>query len=269
MSRKDESLLNLLTRLPWQCSVIVAAVAYILLRFVLPSISVGDPIAGGMIKGFSMMAPLIALFVLAAGVISFFKSLQRRRLLSKQTGLDSVGHLSWQQFESLVGEVYRRKGYLVLENPSDGPDGGVDLRLRKNGEKVYVQCKHWKKQKVGVKVVRELYGIMMAKKADQGIVVTYGDFTPEAKAFAQGKPLQLIGGEKLTKMIRNVQRPERAVQPPRVAPKPAKKVCPMCGSDMVLRKAKRGQYAGQQFWGCSRYPKCKGLLPYTPKPSGD
>lgn len=34
--------------------------------------------------------------------------------------------------------------------------------------------------------------------------------------------------------------------------------CPRCGSSMVLRYARRGRWAGRQFWGCSRYPICKG-----------
>jgi DNA-binding helix-hairpin-helix protein with protein kinase domain len=34
--------------------------------------------------------------------------------------------------------------------------------------------------------------------------------------------------------------------------------CPRCGSGMVKRKAKRGRNAGGYFWGCSRYPSCKG-----------
>ncbi len=33
--------------------------------------------------------------------------------------------------------------------------------------------------------------------------------------------------------------------------------CPKCGSNMVLRKAKRGTNSGKQFWGCSRFPRCK------------
>lgn len=37
----------------------------------------------------------------------------------------------------------------------------------------------------------------------------------------------------------------------------AEKKCPQCGSAMVLRTAKRGSNAGQQFWGCSSYPKCR------------
>jgi len=34
--------------------------------------------------------------------------------------------------------------------------------------------------------------------------------------------------------------------------------CPNCGQPMVLRTARKGQKAGQPFWGCSGYPNCKG-----------
>lgn len=35
------------------------------------------------------------------------------------------------------------------------------------------------------------------------------------------------------------------------------KVCPRCGKNMVLRTAKKGANAGQQFYGCSNYPHCR------------
>ena len=34
--------------------------------------------------------------------------------------------------------------------------------------------------------------------------------------------------------------------------------CPRCGQPMILRTSKRGANAGNQFWGCSTYPACKG-----------
>ena len=37
-------------------------------------------------------------------------------------------------------------------------------------------------------------------------------------------------------------------------------VCPLCKSPMVKRSAKRGANAGNEFWGCSRYPGCKGIV---------
>jgi restriction system protein len=109
-------------------------------------------------------------------------------MLESQRNIETLGTLSWKEFEELVSEIFRRQGYFVLENPDEGADGGVDLRLRKDGKKIYVQCKHWKARQVGVKVIRELYGIMMDKHADEGVIVTYGTFTREARDFVRGKP---------------------------------------------------------------------------------
>ncbi|MDF1592917.1 MAG: four helix bundle suffix domain-containing protein [Desulfobacterales bacterium] len=36
--------------------------------------------------------------------------------------------------------------------------------------------------------------------------------------------------------------------------------CPLCGKPAVLRTAKSGKNAGSQFWGCSDYPDCKGIV---------
>ena len=38
-------------------------------------------------------------------------------------------------------------------------------------------------------------------------------------------------------------------------------ICPWCGSELVLRTARKGQSAGNQFWGCSGYPKCRYTRP--------
>ncbi|UCM51821.1 NERD domain-containing protein [Aeromonas dhakensis] len=35
--------------------------------------------------------------------------------------------------------------------------------------------------------------------------------------------------------------------------------CPRCGNTMVLRTASRGNNKGNQFWGCSNYPRCKSI----------
>ena len=39
--------------------------------------------------------------------------------------------------------------------------------------------------------------------------------------------------------------------------------CPKCGSDMVLRTARKGQNAGNQFWGCATYPACRGVVKHS------
>ncbi len=55
--------------------------------------------------------------------------------------LDSLRALSWQDFEKLVGEAYRRPGYVVEETGGGGPDGEVDLVIRNDGKTYFVQCK--------------------------------------------------------------------------------------------------------------------------------
>ena len=52
------------------------------------------------------------------------------------------------------------------------------------------------------------------------------------------------------------QQPERSDQPGPPAP-----ACPLCGKPMRRRTARKGPHAGQQFWGCSAYPDCKGTRP--------
>ena len=36
-----------------------------------------------------------------------------------------------------------------------------------------------------------------------------------------------------------------------------KMICPKCGSELVFRTAKKGANAGNQFYGCSAFPKCR------------
>lgn len=40
-------------------------------------------------------------------------------------------------------------------------------------------------------------------------------------------------------------------------------VCPLCGSKLVIRTAKKGNNSGSKFWGCSAFPKCKYSKSYS------
>lgn len=131
-----------------------------------------------------------------------------------------------------------------------------------------MQCKQWKRSKVGVKIIRELYGVITAEGAAGGFVVTSGVFTGDAVAFAAGKNIDLIDGPQLRSMIAGVRDGQgeaaRPAAPPRVAVAPAAEsapACPQCGSAMVRRVAGRGAKVGKAFWGCPTFPKCRGTVP--------
>jgi restriction system protein len=74
-------------------------------------------------------------------------------------------------------------------------------------------------------------------------------------AFARGKPLELVDGEALTKLVQGLQSTDLKQE----IVSPAVPACPKCGGEMVQRLAKRGANAGKTFWGCRRYPQCQGL----------
>jgi predicted RNA-binding Zn-ribbon protein involved in translation (DUF1610 family) len=38
---------------------------------------------------------------------------------------------------------------------------------------------------------------------------------------------------------------------------PNQLICPRCGSELILRTARKGENAGNQFYGCSSFPKCR------------
>ena len=44
-------------------------------------------------------------------------------------------------------------------------------------------------------------------------------------------------------------------------------LCPVCGKEMVKREAKKGKSAGKVFFGCSQFPKCRGVMEIDDKSS--
>lgn len=130
--------------------------------------------------------------------------------------------------------------------------------LRRGSEKFLVQCKQWKALKVGVEIVRELYGVIAASGATGGVVVTSGTFTNEAIAFAQGRNVTLVDGPQLHRLLQQAKRAAGATAAKATTAAPA---CPACGKGMVRRVSRRGSEAGSKFWGCSGFPACQGTRP--------
>ena len=208
-----EDLLAISAKLPWWVSLVIAVVSFAVLHSVagqdVGSVTSAKDIGGLAVKGlYRSLAAFLQyivppLFLLGA-VVSMLGQRKRRSLLARTAESDSPDALhgmTWREFESLVQEAFRLRGYSVRRTGGDGPDGGVDLVLDRGPEKVLVQCKQWRAKRVGVRVVRELYGAMAAEGASAGIVVTCGGFTPDAVEFASGRNVRLVAGSELMEMI--------------------------------------------------------------------
>lgn len=263
MGRKKVGILDLLVELPWWVSVVFSGAIYFTLKWVIPGVQFKSIIFQSFAHALPNMAGYFAFILLLPAPISALNSWRKKRLLDDQKGIESIRRLSWKELEELVGEIFRRKGFTVIENSGAGPDGGIDVALKKDGQLFLVQCKQWKAQKVDVRVVREMYGVMTAHQAKGVIIITSGFFTQEAQTFALGKPIELIDGSQLAPLVEGVRRTERKPFHSSVAtpPKPAN-VCPQCGSRLVLRTARKGQSAGNRFYGCSSYPRCRFTKAY-------
>lgn len=274
-----EDFLDVVALLPWWGGVMLAFASFVLLHRVASS-AVEMPVQPGQMAAFavtsifhaaaSVLQYLLPLVFLLGALGSFLQRKRRQTLLadvSQNKSADALDQMSWQEFELLVGEAFRLQGYKVTELGGDGPDGGVDLVLSKGSEKFLVQCKQWKAYKVGVTVIRELYGVMAAKGAAGGFVVTSGRFTADAVEFANGRNIRLVDGPVLLGLIKQAKNargnlpavaPQLAVLKPQIRQPDATPACPSCGAAMKLRMAKRGSNVGKSFWGCATYPACKG-----------
>ena len=128
---------------------------------------------------------------------------------------DRLAKLDPREFERVVAEYYRRQGYTVEHcgtgNGRSRFDGGIDLKMYRDGEYTIVQCKRENALQVTHNVGHELLGVLMTERADHAIVVNAGEFTKAAWTSAAKNPqLELIDGDRLREML-----PEYAVPVPR------------------------------------------------------
>jgi restriction system protein len=286
-----EDIMDLVAMLPWWVGVVLALVSYLLLHSAAsqPVVAtaqlgqVGAMVTQTLWKTLAGVGQyILPILCLAGAGMSAWRRRAKQKLVTdvaQSKATDVLDGMSWREFEMLVGEGFRLQGYQVVETGAGGADGGVDLVLTKpgenGGEKFLVQCKQWRAFKVGVDVVRELYGVMAARGATGGFVVTSGRFTDEAVSFASGRNVNLVDGPKLHGLIRQAKAgidrsPARsgssssAAAAPAVSPNPAQvqaASCPLCAKPMVRRTAKRGANPGSEFWGCTGYPACSGTRP--------
>lgn len=276
-----DDLLALFIAVPWWIGPIVSVLGFLVFRYALSPMMLyavsftGNDKTRTIFENMKplmqqippMLAPWVAGLVLFVWLASLVQKQKRRALLASAKSIEKIRSLSWREFELLVGEFYRRKGYMVEERGGPEPDGGVDVVLRKEGETVLVQCKHWKDSKVGVRPVRELRGVITHLGATRGILIASGQYTDEARRFAESNGIDLVNGDALAAMIAAVQG-EKPIQNPIPVETPQRReepasapVCPRCGAPMVLRTARTGKNAGSQFYGCTQYPGCRGVRP--------
>ncbi|MCK7502965.1 MAG: restriction endonuclease [Desulfobacterales bacterium] len=168
-------------------------------------------------------------------------------------GQAAIDGMSWQEFEMLVGEAFRQRGFSALETGGGGADGGVDLGPFEGSREVSGAMQ----AVAGAQGRRHRRARTLRRDGgtgcDRRVRGDIGHVHLDAIDFAKGRNIDLIDGPKLGVMIRNATRAgEAGSASHKVAAVPDKRAdkavapqesdvpkCPKCGSDMLKRIAKQ------------------------------
>lgn len=189
-----------------------------------------------------------------------------------QRTITDIQNLKPKEFEQFVAVLFGKMGFSA-KTTSYTKDGGIDVIALKDGKQHFIQCKKYITSKATLPQVRDFYGAMADAGCSRGFFVTTGFFTLDAEQFAAGKQIELINGERLMEYFKRsnldlkatvakpgitaVQETEPTFVANDGATPAAGKLCPKCGSALVVRTARKGPHAGAGFWGCSGFPKCR------------
>ncbi len=107
------------------------------------------------------------------------------------------------EFEDLVENLLVKMGF-ATEGRKPSADGGIDIvavsSLPLVSGRYIIQCKRYG-HSVSSPIIRDLYGVVSAERANKGILITTSAFTSDAIDFARDKPIELIDGNGLIGLL--------------------------------------------------------------------
>ena len=206
-------------------------------------------------------------------LIKFFLDKNEYHLIKSVTlptddGTTQIDHIIASKYGIFVVETKNMKGWIF----------GSAKHTSKFQNPVHQNYKH-------VKTLEDL--ILTGCKAKNdcifSVIIFIGDSTfktkmPDSVRFARGgieyiksKRDILFSEDEVVDIIKQIEsdRLERSFKTNRQHVEHVKEIvkeksdtesCSRCNSDMVLRKATKGKNAGNEFWGCSAFPKCRNVI---------
>jgi restriction system protein len=168
--------------------------------------------------------------------------------------------IEWRRFEAVCEALFAQAGYST-RSQSHGADGGVDIWLHSahaQGPVGVVQCKHWHGKPVGVREMREFFGVMASHQLKRGIYATTSTYTQDAQQFAKDNSINALDGPALLALIaKRSPNQQQALLTVAYEGDYWRPTCPSCGTKMVERTPAKG---GAAFWGCAGFPKCRRIF---------
>jgi restriction system protein len=171
---------------------------------------------------------------------------------------DLLNKIEWYSFELLCVRYFEAHSAVQeVKKTGAGADGGVDIKLKSNGETVLIQCKQRAHSKIGVATIREFFGTMVSNKVKYGVVITTTQFTEDAIAFSRSNDIDLIDGNEFWKKLDSLPVDKKAALENWLSTIDyTTPTCPACEIKFLKRVSKNGG----EFWGCPNFPRCKRTI---------
>lgn len=197
--------------------------------------------------------------------------------LPTENGTTQIDHILVSKFGIFVIETKNMKGWIF----GNAKQKQWTQKIFKHSEKfqnpIHQNYKHLKTIENNLKIDKEsLFSVIVfignsTFKTDMPENVTYAG---GCIRFIKSKKSVLFTESQVHEIISSLEhgRLERSYKTNRehvahvneiVKEKADKNNCPNCGSEMVLRESKKGKNAGNKFWGCSSFPKCRTIINIT------
>lgn len=134
----------------------------------------------------------------AISILILCRRISSRRYL--RMPMKKIDKLSGRSFEKYLLAQFRHLGYHVTLTDASH-DYGADLVIKKHGEKIVVQAKHYERN-VGIAAVQEAVGSIAYYDADRAMVVTNSGFTKSAWNLAGQNDVELWGRDVIRKKFK-------------------------------------------------------------------
>lgn len=179
------SLFSILSGFPWWLSALVAVLLFGFMQFIFPP-----------------LAPFVALPFVAVAAYFAYRQLRGESPVDAGERIATLRDMPWENFSLVISEAYRRQGYAVEASDS----AAFDFTLRRNGRITLVQCRRWKVNQVGAGPLRELHEAIVKHDAFNGVCITAGGFSANAREFAAGKPITLLNDAALAELVGTLEK---------------------------------------------------------------
>jgi len=152
----------------------------------------------------------IVAFALVGGAATFYLRTIRLPREETEAGIAALAGMRWRDFIHLVLDALHKRGYERVFDV-DATSDESDYMLERNGQRWLLSSKHGAAYVLGSTAIAEFANNIRMRGAQGGLLVTPGQFAPEAAALAAAQRIELLDGARLWPELRPLLPEEQRV----------------------------------------------------------